>query len=66
MTDAAIPHRHRDPILDGPPKRKKMNGLTLGIFISAALHLAAGAYLYGSRFKLKELNYEDEAVDVER
>lgn len=37
----------------------------VGIGISAALHLAAGYYLYTTKFKLREFKYSDEAVDVE-
>ena len=62
----AEPHDHRDPILDPPKKKKKLStGAIVGITVSVIVHALAGLYLYNNKFKLKEMTYEDEAVDVE-
>ncbi|QTC88832.1 energy transducer TonB [Brevundimonas pondensis] len=62
----AEPHVHRDPILDPPKKKKKLStGAIVGISISVIVHALAGLYLYNNKFKLKEMTYEDEVVDVE-
>lgn len=62
----AEPHVHRDPILDPPKKKKKLStGAVVGITVSVIVHALAGLYLYNNKFVLKEMTYEDEAVDVE-
>ena len=59
-------HAHRDPILDPPKKKKKLStGAIVGIAVSAAVHIAAGVWLYKSKFELQPFEYTDEAVDVE-
>ncbi|MFN5481942.1 MAG: energy transducer TonB, partial [Brevundimonas sp.] len=56
----------RDPILDPPRKKKGLSmGALVGITVSALLHVAAGVWLYTSRFELKPFEYTDDAVDVE-
>lgn len=57
----------RDPILDPPRKKKKglSTSAIVAITVSALVHVAAGVWLYKSKFELKPFEYTDEAVDVE-
>ena len=70
---SAETHDHHVPThqrtLDEPSnvsKRKKLStGATVGIAISAAVHMALFAYLYRQRFEMNQMEYNDDAVDVE-
>ena len=70
---AEAPHDNHVPAhqrtLDEPSnitKKKKLStGAAVGIAISAAFHVALFAYLYKQRFEINQMDYNDEAVNVE-